>query len=1186
MRIIRDVTTLFLLLSIIGGLLVFTAILPTTGCNRNEVVSDDGTMNLDSAIDLTNSLQPIPNREFTPSQEDRSGILNPVQIQESGYQETDLVRARTDSGTNTRQDITIDENGGWFADETQVNVTNIRRLYALNGTFDVGVDPWAYSIYDSSGGANTQNAVYDSANGYVITENIGEYESKPPLGIRYTHYYSCEILWGQIISNTPTTQNFSLSFDFKYASGPLDPQGNDLNPLNGDPELVIYINNVQYYMSLLTLDSHDSWYRINDFQVYVPGAPPAFKLEVGLLIEYTNLVVYADSDYDDDGYPDGAGNAQNITLFLDNVEFRGVNPIESTSVELIFHAGAASTAITGTVGGGLATLTNPSFWTTNPLHIEVTANTSVIFDYFVTTQFHRITNTSWTTNPTKHGVSYSIASGESASLVFYTYVAPPSVYQNMTFRISFPLDWENVTIWDPLRNDITGLCVIAPASIHVPNSVLDRVGWWEIEAEAHNYVKSTSTQLLDESSWTETTKFSTNNVTRTQVEIGTTSVTPEQGSPVNMTWFLPNGTEWTTESITSMIDGVANSSSWVLGGVNTTAGEWKIYVIWTNGTEIGYDVILFDMYHRALATVSYPIIESDHGLLISNLVTLLDTDNGKYLLDDSVSIVANWSSSAVTFSPNFAKKWWEADFDTNLVSGGQYTVIINVSRPYFDDVSCQFIVILTYTATMELPSIGPYPIEIGLNELYLIEIQYELSNGTGIEDASISMSYSGPSSGIVEGAQTDLGLGSYTLEISGVLSGEYQIKVTVSKNHYEEISKSFTLVVGETGTSFTSLNGSAGLIRIGLDFSMVLNYCNSTGDGLSGATVAIIDVTPSLGLTIGSVVDESSGNYSVVLTPTISQTYSVVIRANLTNHETQFVTFTLLVIDVQTSLSSSASGATISMDQLYVLQLAYEDQESNPISGATITLATEPSDLGYSVLDIGGGLYNITLVPSVNEPRSFQLSFRANKANYQTSSIAFSLFVQEIPTDIVVTTGEVSETILFMEKYCIEIAYVRTDTNERVTSADIAPVASPSDGIEWIIEEIGNIYCITFTTTKTGLWQITVTANKTTYVRNNIQLELETRQIDTSLNDITLVESLVYGRTYNFTFNYQLYNNSHVRDADVTPTGTGSTWITVVEGSNGEYRLSLTPQSTGGFEIAIEFSRTGFVSQVTLLSFN
>ncbi|MFW9909065.1 MAG: hypothetical protein ACFFEF_10850, partial [Candidatus Thorarchaeota archaeon] len=56
-----------------------------------------------------------PNVEYALSQDSKEGIINPVQIKQSGLQETEAVRARTDTGTNAIQNITIDEGNYWYA---------------------------------------------------------------------------------------------------------------------------------------------------------------------------------------------------------------------------------------------------------------------------------------------------------------------------------------------------------------------------------------------------------------------------------------------------------------------------------------------------------------------------------------------------------------------------------------------------------------------------------------------------------------------------------------------------------------------------------------------------------------------------------------------------------------------------------------------------------------------------------------------------------------------------------------------------------------------------------------------------------------------------------------------------------------------------------------------------------------
>ena len=131
-----------------------------------------------------------------------------------------------------------------------------------------------------------------------------------------------------------------------------------------------------------------------------------------------------------------------------------------------------------------------------------------------------------------------------------------------------------------------------------------------------------------------------------------------------------------------------------------------------------------------------------------------------------------------------------------------------------------------------------------------------------------------------------------------------------------------------------SLNGTADLVPFGGTYHLVLQYTNSTGSGLAGATVEAVDVSPASGLVPGAASYDGNGYYSFDLTPTIASTYTIVIKANLTNHVTRYYTFNLLVTQIPTVLIPDSSGATIAVDQNYTVQLTYEDAFTNGIAGA------------------------------------------------------------------------------------------------------------------------------------------------------------------------------------------------------------------------------------------------------------
>ncbi|MFW9851006.1 MAG: hypothetical protein ACFFF4_17900, partial [Candidatus Thorarchaeota archaeon] len=636
--------------------------------------------------------------------------------------------------------------------------------------------------------------------------------------------------------------------------------------------------------------------------------------------------------------------------------------------------------------------------------------------------------------------------------------------------------------------------------------------------------------------------------------------------------------------MSSAILGVVNSSQRTLSGDNTTAGEWSVEFMWTNGTEIAYGTSMFDMYHSATINAQFDPIEINTGQSVTNWIFLRDADTNDFLMDETVYIVANWSSSTVVFTDNPSKNRWEGTFDTTIVGEGEFIVVVNASRPYFNNVSCTFIVISTYTTQISFPDIGGSPVESGLNEIYVLNIQYQLTNGTGVTDAAISFSYSGAASGLINGTYNDLGDGDYSIQITGVISGDYVVTIQASKAYHDTQSDSFDLTIGETGSFFESLNGTADSVGYGYNYQLVLNYTNSTGFGLIGASVQVTDVTPGTGLIVGSTNPEGGGLYSITFTPTIARTYTIVLKANITNHVTQYLTFSLLVVDTPTVLIPDSSGATISVDKNYTLQLTYQDSLSNPIDGASITVVNLPPDLAYVVTPLGSGVYNVTLIPSVTESKSFQLSFRASRINYQTSSTAFTLFVQTIPTDLVVIQGDTPGSVSVTDSYTIVVAYIRTDTGANITSADISIESTPSIGVFPTIQNSGDAYQLSFLFNGIGIWQITLNANRSSFVTAVLQIEVEVNPIDTFFVGYNGTADLVgFGNGYSLVVRYTNSTGAGISGAiidvaEITPS-TGITIGSTIDSGSGYYSILFSPTSATTFSIVLRANITNHVAQ-------
>jgi hypothetical protein len=1146
-------------------------------------ISRQNSQEMDTTPESGSSTQQGPDeRGFSISDEPLVGTMNPVRAQQSGYRTAEDLSARTDTGINAISNLTIDEENGWAVSQADLELWNLKRLYVENGTFEDSTAPWTNSTYDPDGDQN-QTVVHDDVEEYVSTENRGELTHV--IKEEYTHYGGTEVLWSQTVNNTPFTRNFTLSLEFLYASGPLDTLGDDgLPPIY----IAIFFDNDGWGWNLIDLGSRNEWYVLDDIPINLDTVGASFEFGVGLYFPYDTIVAGTE-DYDDDGYADGVANAESIKVLIDNVMLVGRESPGFDEVDLKFHAEDYSTSITGTAGIGNATIANPNFWTEDPLKVEVTSNTSVSFDYRVTLLSHRYTNTSWAADPIKPGVLYSAEASQNVSLSMYTYVGTFGEYENFTITIDIPTDWENPLVYNPFLNDVTGQCIISIGRITLPTSILDRLGWWQITLEAPNYAKLISIQKYNESSglWECSTSFRSGNTTRTQVTLGTDVSIPDLSDPVNLTWSFPNSSIWSEESLTGGFNGQVNSTSWLLGALNTSAGQWSVSVYWTNGTEVACGTASFDMYHTATLTPKHAEIQTESGLVVTNFLYYVDVDCGEYIMDEAATIEGNWSSSTLTFNPNLLHNWWETDFDTAAVGGGVHLVIVNASRPYFDNVSCQFVIESTLLTEFTLFVDSGPPIEVGLNEKHSYEFRYELLDGTGIDDAIIDVIFN-PTVGLSVSNLTSTASGNYSLEIFCLQSGTYTVTVLANKSYHYVGSDSFMIEVGEFGATLSKENGSADLVSFGDNYRLVVRYANMTGYGLTGATVEIADMAPSDWIPVGSLLDdEGNGYYSILLSPSSTGTFTVVVKANFTNHETQYATFSLTVAAVPSVLVPSASGGTVSLDQRYTLQLSFEDESGIGLEGANITILSPPAGLlFYDAIYLGGGLYNVTIEPLVGETTTFEMLFRASLENYQSSTTAFSLLVRTIPTSLDILEGGSSEFMLFTEQHTLTLVYVRTDTSENVSSAHLDVFIIPSEGLNWVVRKTGVIYEVTLTAETVGKWQVFLTANKTQYGTAVTQFELEVGVMDSSINQLTLIEALVYDRTYNFTFTYLMLNGTGITDSEVVLSGFGAEWFSVTQGNPGQYMVTLIPQGIGSFEVTFSFNKDGFVAKSSAFSFS
>ncbi|MFW9964160.1 MAG: hypothetical protein ACFFCX_11385 [Candidatus Sifarchaeia archaeon] len=1303
-----------------------------------------------------------------------NGILNPVTIEQVGFTSSGTLAARTDNGINTEYSLPLDDTHSWVGSRVDLDVTKLSKLFALNGSFSEGTVsgetfypngspdyfPYGWGAISATDRVDPdviQRVAYeDTGREYIVVETKAELTNNPQH--IYTHYNETTVYWNQSINISPGTSDFILSFDYLYLFGPINGSGPDLYTGSVYIE-VIFDGNLIYSLNLADLTQRNSWSSTGQIPISLTPTQNPTMFMIGIKVNKT-FTLDADFDYDYTPGADGASNAEYITVYLDDVSFTAATPPSFEQVDLQLTVEGQSTPVVGTSGIGSAAINNSSYWTVDPVILQLTSNTTVSFEYEAILRTHRYSNSTWMTDNTKFGVQYTVVVGESPELSFNTYIGFIGGYINLTTRAWFPSDWENITVFDPFLVDVTSSCDVIVNMVEIPTSLMDRLGWWKFNLDSPNYAKSIKSQIFD-SVWTDETEFRIGNMTRANITIGTDTQTLGSLIGVNVSWFKPSNEVWISEILPTggALGQIYSTSQTFLSG-SSPAGQWYVEVHWKNGTEVAYDRVTFKVFHSANLAAEPSLISTTAGSIIKGIVRYTDGDTGTFLMDPSVTLVGNWSGSMIPFNANPIQNWWEADFDTTVTGAGEFVIVVNAFRPFYDNISCQITVqsilvtrltspnapwtseewghgvTLTYVyeyydsitktwgpvtssvsasvnwsgaaVTEDSPGIftvdldtsimnsgtylinatfsklhhqskqllltliisqttsslridgeisarvnisQPYPIkisytysdgspitganlivdsvsppfglqytsvsevggepgnftltltpqgagvftvrfeatsqnaepastvfvlvvndvgtrvdippdsvEIGLTDTYNTTFRYEMLNTTGIDNAAITIIYSGGTLGALTWEWVDIGNGDYSVEFSSIESGTYLVTIAAYKQYYERATDAFFLIVGAINASLVSLNGTGNVISFGKDFELFVSYTNGSGYGLDGANVSVASVSPETGLNCSSASSHGQGIYSILLTPLEDNLFTLLIRADLSNHDTGFTQFALNVNPIATTLSILNSSASISLDQNFTVYLLFQDEDLNILENATISIQNPP--LGISATgfeELGNGIYSTTLSPF--EVGTFDFIFKASKAGYQNDTNSFTLSAKRVPTTLRIGDSPSPDSIIYNGVYEIVVFYERDDIGQNVSDATIS-VQSPIDSLALLPPEmLDNGYRITFTPLKTGNWTVYIFASKDDYEESSIPYRLEVMPITISVEFVSILEA-VEGTTFNVTIKLtESGTGKRIDKADVTyrftPSRIGRFSPMNETGISGEYYATL-----------------------------
>jgi len=591
----------------------------------------------------------------------------------------------------------VSTNMSWIAEQVEINVDSIDRLYALNGTFDNGnpgtnvdwsddgqyfADGWLARREVVTEQGRQRSAYISSDSNYLMLENEG-FEIQSPT--RYRHYNATQIYWYQNVDNNLLEDEFEFCMKYNYLSGPIGSHYSNSFQLKFE---ILYESSVLWNWSIdpTNITSRGTWFSVPKTDLILPFTPSSFQIRICLAVQTaSSYVEIGENDSDLDG---DSANGQFIRFLLDDVSLTSIESPTSEEVDLQVSFPDIGIFSFQSCLGGCTVFVNHSYWTTASIRFSFQSNTSISFDYSAKVSLmKKFTNSSYSPNLENQGVAFFVEQNTPVRLMVYTYIESYPEATNLGFIVHHPNDWSHTGIIDPFGSSISQYVIIETDKLELPMGFVDSVGWWKITMESTNYLYDLKTQTVNMADWIDSSVFHCNEMIRSVAKLGTSNESIHSMTNITFEWRNPAGVLWSSELIElwNQTDIVSNVLNLVTS--NTTIGDWYVSLKWQNGTEVAYGSVPFQLYHRLNVFPQTPSIEINHGEGFLAAINVYDFDIGVPILSEA-TVIGNWSNGDITFHPNLAKSWYEVELNSSDIGPGTYVIRVDVSISYYESNTC------------------------------------------------------------------------------------------------------------------------------------------------------------------------------------------------------------------------------------------------------------------------------------------------------------------------------------------------------------------------------------------------------------------------------------------------------------------------------------------------------------------
>ena len=917
---------------------------------------------------------------------------------------------------------------GWTGYRLDYSIDDLyeNRTWVLNPSFNGGTTYWT-SGYNDLGGSNTFSQTWQSGgpdgNGYVRVQEDGRWDGS------YYRYDNNDRTWW--------TQTYSVNrSDIDWVAIKMDYQVNSAWGSNALFNVYIRINGSQVWAKGFQSVGDTNWHNTGFIELDaglfdIPNS--AIELEIGMFS--TMSVGYSSNDW--------------MRVQFDNVWLYMKTKVYPTEINLQMNGLAVENQASR--GSGFVQQFPTPVWTTSPvtstlvwtptptppdpdLDIEVTGICDL--NLFA----NKTASTLYAQSPTSVGVGFNARSGQNTLWTFYYQLALPTQYWNDVFNFTIPVDWDITFVSEPQLPTINkvGQCQggdLGDGYLIVPATTITNSpdGYWQIEAESHNYVDSAELQIWD-GGWTPTSAIRAGNTTRVVARILDGLNNPPVGvttTQANVSIYQPGGGLWYTELVTPTAAGWVYGTSFYNDGWNTTGGTYTISVSWDNSTEAGEYSSTYNMGHSTSLTPREPLIESfleDQPLFPK--VRYEDSDSHAWL-EPPATITGNWTTGTITFNYVTGTGYWEAEINAqDPGTVGQFWIKVDASKSFYDNASCIIIIDLVSETKVETPQSGG--VEVPWRGNTTINIRYsQIVGDVGITGAEVTVNWTAGFYTVTEAAD-----GWYNVEIDSTgpgSIGSYLLNITLYKERYQRQQVRIAVFVTPMTLVVTSTVSEPVNVVYGEQFWVEVYVENFLGEPFNTANV-------TFSWTGGSTYNDTGINalYGVWFNSSLGNIGIHYLTAYVTGpNAVPEIQYILINVDqIGSILDTIPPGEyylTYIVGESFPLPVNYTTQYGDGVELANVTYSVGHLNGTYN--EVGGGIYNVTIDTTGLVAGSYTIYVTASSVNVDSQSRAVSLILTLSPAALEPESSVLN--VYWGDDFKVNVFYRNLVNDSGIPNADV-----------------------------------------------------------------------------------------------------------------------------------------------------